>query len=101
MSYFREPYNCSKKEVELDLSNYATKSDLRSEAGVDTSKCAKEVDLASLKSDVHGLDIDELKTVSVNLSNLSYVAKTKLLKILYLMNWLKKLVLFRLTTLVI
>ena len=39
-------------EVELDLSNYATKADLKNAAGVDTSKFAKKDDLASLKSNV-------------------------------------------------
>ena len=44
MSYFPEPYTRSKKQkkVELDLSNYATKSDLKSQAGVDISKFAKK-----------------------------------------------------------
>ena len=54
-------------KVELDLSNYATKTDLKNLAGVDTSSFAKQVDLANLKSDVAKLDIDILKT---NLSNL-------------------------------
>ena len=47
-------------KVELDLSNYVTKL-------VDTSKLAEKVDLANLKSNV---DIDKLKNVSTNLSNL-------------------------------
>ena len=40
MSYFPEPYTHSKNKlkVELDLYNYATKSDLKSATGVDTSK---------------------------------------------------------------
>ena len=29
MSYFIEPYNHSKKKIKVDLSNYATKSDLK------------------------------------------------------------------------
>ena len=48
-------------KVELDLSNYATKTDLRNAAGVDTSSFAKTVDLASLKSDVDKLNINRLK----------------------------------------
>ena len=48
-------------KVGLDLSNYATKSDLKSEAGVDTADFAKKADLASLKSDDDNLDIDKLK----------------------------------------
>ena len=57
-------------KVELDLSNYATKADLKTATGVDTSKFAKKVDLAHLKSNVDKLDIDKLKNVPTNLSNL-------------------------------
>ena len=57
-------------KVELDLSNYATKADLKNATGVDTSKFAKKVDLANLKSDVDKLDIDELKNIPSGLSNL-------------------------------
>ena len=46
-----------KVKVELDLSNYATKADLKNATGVDTSKFAKKADLASLKSEVDKLDI--------------------------------------------
>ena len=35
-------------KVELDLCNYATKADLKNATGIDTSKFAKKVDLASL-----------------------------------------------------
>ena len=52
------------------MSNYATKADLKNAAGVDTSKFAKMVDLASLKSDVDKLDIAKFKNVPTNLSNL-------------------------------
>ena len=57
-------------KVELELSNYATKADLKNATGVDTSKFAKKIDLASLKSNVDKVDIDKLKNVSTNLSNL-------------------------------
>ena len=46
----------------MDLSNYATKTDLKNARGVDTSKRAKKVDLASLKPNVDKLDID----ISIN-----------------------------------
>ena len=39
-------------KVELDLSNYATKTDLKNAAGVDTSPFTKKTDLANLRSDV-------------------------------------------------
>ena len=57
-------------KVELDLSNYVTKANLKKATGVDTSSFAKKTDLANLKSDVDKLDIDKLKTLSTNLSNL-------------------------------
>ena len=57
-------------KVELDLSNYVTKADLKIATGADTSKYAKKVELAKLKSDVDKLDIDKLKNVPTNLSNL-------------------------------
>ena len=56
-------------KVELDLSNYATKGDLKNAAGVDTSQFPKKVDLADLKSDVDKLDIHKLENVRTNLSH--------------------------------
>ena len=47
-------------KIELDLSNYATKTDLSNTARVDASSFAKKkTDLASLKSNVDKLDIDK------------------------------------------
>ena len=46
-------------KVELDLSIYATKSALENTTGIDTSDFVKKVDLASLKSGVDKLDIDQ------------------------------------------
>ena len=57
-------------KVELDWSNYATKTDLKNATAVDTSDFAKKTDLANLKSGVNKLDIDKLKDVPTNLSNL-------------------------------
>ena len=57
-------------KIELNVSNYATKSDLKNATGVDTSKFAKKVDLASLKSFIDTLDNDKLKNVPTSLSNL-------------------------------
>ena len=59
MSHFTDTYSHSKKKIkfELDLSNYATKSDLKSAAGTDTSKVAKQVYLANLISGVDKLYI--------------------------------------------
>ena len=54
MSYLAEAYTHSKNKikVKLDLSNYATKSDLKNTTSVDTSEFTKKTDLASLKSDI-------------------------------------------------
>ena len=56
-------------KVELDLSNYATKTDLQNKTGVDTS-FAKDTDLTNLNSDVDKLDIDKLKNVPIGLGSL-------------------------------
>ena len=57
-------------KVELDLSYYTTKADLKNATGVDTCKFAKDVDLASLETNVDKLDIDKVKNVPTNLRNL-------------------------------
>ena len=56
--------------VELDLSNYVTKTDLKNVTGVDRLKFAKKVNLVSLKSNVDISHINEFKNVTTNLSNL-------------------------------
>ena len=64
--YFPEPKSSGGKvKVELDLSNCGTKADWKIATDVDTSKFAKKVDLANLKSNVDKLDIDELKNALV------------------------------------
>ena len=69
--YFAEPRSLKRRvKVELDLSNSATKADLKTVTGVDTSKFAKKVDLPNLKFNFEKLDIDKLKNVPNNLSSL-------------------------------
>ena len=69
--YFPEPKSLEQRvKVELDLSNYATKADLKNTTAVDTSKSAKKIDLASLRSNVNKLYIGKLKNVPNNLRNL-------------------------------
>ena len=59
--YFAEPKSSGESvKVELDLSNYATKTDLKNATGVDTLSFAKEIDLSNLKSDVDKLAIDKI-----------------------------------------
>ena len=50
--------------------DYATKADFKNAASADTSKFAKEIDLANLKSNIDKLDIDKLKNVPDNFSSL-------------------------------
>ena len=68
-AYFPEPKSLGGRvKVEVDLCNYATKADLKSATGVNTSKFAKKVDLANLNSNVDKLDTGKLKNVPSNLS---------------------------------
>ena len=60
--------------VKLDLSNYATKTDLKNVTHVDTSSFALKPDLASLKTEVDKLDIEKLVPVPIDLSKLSNLA---------------------------
>ena len=65
MSFVPKPHTHSKSkiEVELDLSNYATKSDLKLQQVLIHQILLKKVDLASSRSYVDELDIDKLKNV--------------------------------------
>ena len=64
--YFPEQSTLGRKvKVELDLSNYATKIDLKNVTGIDTSSFSKKFDLANLKSDVDKLDIDKFKNLQI------------------------------------
>ena len=62
--------NLANVKVEVDLSNYATKADIKNETGVVTSDFAKTNDSTNLKSDVDKLDNDELKNVPSGVSSL-------------------------------
>ena len=56
--FFPEPNSLGRNvKVELDLSDYATKTDLKIATCVDASSFAKKADLANLKSNIHKLDI--------------------------------------------
>ena len=73
-------------KVELNLSNYATKTDFKIATCANTSEFTKKVDLAGLKSGIDKLDIGKLETTQVDLSKLSDVVTKKLLKRLNIMN---------------
>ena len=66
--------------VKVDLSNYVTKADIKNISHVDTSSFAINSNLANLKTEVDKLDIDKLVPVPVDLSKLSNVVKTDVVK---------------------
>ena len=66
--------------VKVDLSNYATKADIKNISHVDTSSFALKTNLATLKTEVDKLDIDKLVPVPVDLSKLSDVVKNNVVK---------------------
>ena len=70
--YFPEPYKLFGGDINVkdDLSNYATKKDIKNIWQTDTSSFALKSNLASLKTEVGKLHIDELKILPINLSNL-------------------------------
>ena len=76
-SYRSPPGNI---KVELDLSNYATKTDLKNVTHVDVSSFASKTNLASLKTEVDKIDAGKLKTVPVDLDKLSNVVKNDVVK---------------------
>ena len=67
-------------EVELDLFNYASKSDLKGETDINTSEVAKKTDLAGWKSDNDKLDNEKLETDPVYLTELSDLVKYEVVK---------------------
>ena len=67
-------------EVKLDLSNYATKTDLNNISHTDTSNFALRSNLALLKTEVDKIDTDKLKTVPDDFAKLSNVVKNDVVK---------------------
>ena len=82
MSQYFPPYNNSSNniKVELDLSNYATKDDVKNITHVDVSSYAAKTSLAALKTEVDKIDIDKLTTVPDGLAKLSNVVKNEVVK---------------------
>ena len=80
--YFPQPFRSfgGNINVKFDLSNYATKTDLKNVTHVDTSLFALKTNLANLKTEVDKLDIDKLVPVPVDLSKLSDVVKNDVVK---------------------
>ena len=69
-----------KIKVELDLSNYATKTDLKNVTHVDVSSSASKTNLTSLKTEVDKLDIAKLTPVPNDLAKLSNAVKNDVVK---------------------
>ena len=61
--------------VRVDLSNYATKTDIKNISHVDTSSFASKSNLTGLKIEVDKLDVDKLVPVPVDLSKISDAVK--------------------------
>ena len=82
MSQYFPPYGGSSEsiKVELDLSNYATKTDVKNITHVDVSSYASKTNLAALKSEVDKIDTDKLKTVPNGLAKLSNIVKNDVFK---------------------
>ena len=80
--YFPKPYEPFGGDinVKVDLSNYATKTDLKNVSHVDVSSFAIKSNLASLKTGVDKLNVDKLVPVPVDLSILSDVVKNDVVK---------------------
>ena len=75
--YFLKPFKNfgGNINVKVDLSNCATKTDLKIVTHIDTSSFALKTNLANLKTQVDNLGNDKLAPVPVDLSKLSNVVK--------------------------
>ena len=82
MSTYYPPYKSSSQnvKVELDLSNYPTKDDVKNITHTDVSSFASKTNLSALKTEVDKIDINKLKTVPDDLAKLSNVAKNEVVK---------------------
>ena len=81
MSYY-PPYKSSSNnvKVELDLTNYATKTDLQNITHVDVSSFASKTNLAALKTEVDKIDTDKLKTAPTDLAKLTNAIENDVVK---------------------
>ena len=81
-SQYYPPYKSSSNniKVELDLTNYTTKTDLKNITHTDVSSFASKTNLAALKTEVDKIDADKLKTVPVDLAKLTNAVENDLVK---------------------
>ena len=68
--YLPKPYEAFGGDinVKVDLSNYATKADIKNTSHVDASSFPLKTNLANLKTEIDKLDVDKLAPVPVDLS---------------------------------
>ena len=80
--YFPNPFGSfgGNINVEVDLSSYAAKGDIKNTTHVDISSFALKTNLATLKTEVDKLDIDKSVPVPVDLSKFSDVVKNDVVK---------------------
>ena len=85
MSQYYPPYRSSSNniKVELDLANYATKTDLKNITHVDISSFASKTNLAALKTEVGKIDTDKLKTAPTDLAKLTNAIENDVVKKTY------------------
>ena len=67
-------------KVEIYLSKYVAKTDLKNVKHVDVSSFTLKTNLASLKTEVDKIDADILKSVPVDLTKLGNVVKNDVVK---------------------
>ena len=81
MSYY-PPYKSSSNnvKVELDLTNYAIKTDLKNITHVDVSSFASKTNLAALTTEIDKIDADKLKKTPIDLDRLSNLVKNDVVK---------------------
>ena len=82
MSQYYPPYTSSSNniKVELDLANYATKTDLKNITHVDVSSFASKTNLAALKTEIDKIDADKLKTTPADLAKLTNAVEHDVVK---------------------
>ena len=82
MSTCYPPYKSSSNNirVELNLTNYALKTDLKNITHVDVSSFASKTNLAALKTEVDKIDVDKLKTTPTDLAKLTNAVENDLVK---------------------
>ena len=70
MTTYYPPYKSASNniKVELDLTNYATKTDLKNITQTDVSSFASKTNFAALKTEVDKIDVVKLKAVPGDLA---------------------------------